>query len=138
MPVARRCDCGIVGVATHVHTLVLSASFQPARPMVSPPARRRGGKQIERQALVERSAREVGERWALGWRAELESEHRSAAGGWPGTIAQARACARAHLSAVLAGLQLAEPSTAELEQAARLTYARARAVWLAFAQAEDR
>jgi hypothetical protein len=39
---------------------------------------------------------------------------------------------------MLAGMQLAEPSTAELEQAARLTYARARAVWLAFAQSEDR
>jgi len=90
-----------------------------------------------RQSVVERSAHDGGEQWARGWRDELQSDHRRASGGWPGTIAQARVCARAHLSAELARLRLAAPSPTELEQAARLTYARARTVWLALAHGED-
>lgn len=105
--------------------------------MSSPGRRKVADYETERESLVEKSAHEVGERWARGWREELQSERRTAAGGWPGTIAQARACSGAHLSAELAKLRLAGPSTAELERAARLTYARARAVWLAFAQSED-
>jgi hypothetical protein len=91
----------------------------------------------DRQSVVERSANDGGEQWARGWRDELQSDHRRASGGWPGTIAQARVCARAHLTTELARLRLAGPSPAELEQAARLTYARARAVWLALAHGED-
>jgi hypothetical protein len=94
-------------------------------------------KNNDRQSVVERSAHDGGEQWARGWRTELQSDHRRASGGWPGTIAQARVCARAHLSAELARLRLAAPSSMELEQAARLTYARARAVWLALAHGED-
>ena len=94
-------------------------------------------KNNDRQSVVERSAHDGGEQWARGWRDELQSDHRRASGGWPGTIAQARVCARAHLSAELARLRLTGPSPAELEQAARLTYARARAVWLALAHGED-
>ena len=91
----------------------------------------------DRQSVVERSAHDGGEQWARGWRDELQMDHRRASGGWPGTIAQARVCARAHLSAELARLRLTGPSPTELEQAARLTYARARAVWLALAHGED-
>ena len=94
-------------------------------------------KNNDRQSVVERSAHDGGEQWARGWRDELQSDHRRASGGWPGTIAQARVCARANLSAELARLRLAGPSPTELEQAARLTYARARAVWLALAHGED-
>jgi hypothetical protein len=94
-------------------------------------------KNNDRQSVVERSAHDGGEVWARGWRDELQSDHRRASGGWPGTIAQARVCARANLSAELARLRLTGPSPAELEQAARLTYARARAVWLALAHGED-
>jgi hypothetical protein len=94
-------------------------------------------KNSDRQSVLERSATAGGEQWARGWRDELASDHRRAAGGWPGTIAQARVCARAHLSAELARLRLAGPSPAELEQAARLTYDRARAVWLALAHGEE-
>lgn len=94
-------------------------------------------KNNDRQSVVERSAHDGGEQWARGWRDELQSDHRRASGGWPGTIAQARVCARAHLSAELARLRLTGPSPAELEQAARLTYARARSVWLALAHGED-
>jgi hypothetical protein len=94
-------------------------------------------KSNDRQSVVERSAHDGGEQWARGWRDELQSDHRRASGGWPGTIAQARVCARANLSAALTRLRLAAPSPTELEQAARLTYARARSVWLALAHGED-
>jgi hypothetical protein len=91
---------------------------------------------IDRQSVVRKSARDGGDQWARGWRDQLQSDHRRATGGWPGTVAQARVCARAHLSAELSRLSLAAPSTEEVEQAARLTYARARAVWLSLAQDE--
>lgn len=91
----------------------------------------------DRLTVLERSARDIGERWARGWREELRSDDRPAAGGWPGTVAQARGRAREHLCAELARLRLAGPSPEELERAARLTYARARAVWLTFAQREE-
>jgi hypothetical protein len=90
-----------------------------------------------RQSVLERSAHDLGERWARERVEELRSEDRPAAGGWPGTMAQARACTRAHVSAELARLRLAGPTPEELERAARLTYARARAVWLASAQQEE-
>lgn len=94
-------------------------------------------KNSDRQSVLERSATAGGEQWAHRWRDELASSQRRAAGGWPGTIAQARVCARAHVSAELARLRLAGPSPAELEQAARVTYARARAVWLQLAHGEE-
>ena len=66
-------------------------------------------KNSDRQSVLERSATAGGEQWARRWRDELASSQRRAAGGWPGTIAQARVCARAHLSAELARLRLAGP-----------------------------
>lgn len=112
--------------------------FQPAKPLVSALGKRKGATpDDDRLTVLERSARDIGERWARGWREELRSDDRPAAGGWPGTVAQARGRAREHLCAELARLRLAGPSPEELERAARLTYARARAVWLTFAQREE-
>jgi hypothetical protein len=112
--------------------------LQPAKPQVSALGKRKGATpDDDRLTVLERSARDIGERWARGWREELRSDDRPAAGGWPGTVAQARGRAREHLCAELARLRLAGPSPEELERAARLTYARARAVWLTFAQREE-
>jgi hypothetical protein len=111
---------------------------QPAKPLVSALGKRKSAApDDDRLTVLERSARDIGERWARGWREELRSDDRPAAGGWPGTVAQARGRAREHLCAELARLRLASPSPEELERAARLTYARARAVWLTFAQREE-
>jgi hypothetical protein len=91
----------------------------------------------ERQALLDGSAKTVGDRWAQGWRDELRAADRPVAGGWPGTLGEARALSRAHLSREIARLRATAPTPDELERTARATYARARAAWLSFADAED-
>ena len=90
-----------------------------------------------RTLLLERAAASVGETWARGWLAELVSEGRSAAGGWPGTISQARSRVRAVVIAELARARFEPAGPAELDQTARVAYARAREVWLSSAKADD-
>ena len=79
----------------------------------------------------------VGETWARGWLAELGSEGRSAAGGWPGTITQARSRVRAVVTAELARARFQPAAADEVDRTARAAYARAREVWLASAKADD-
>jgi hypothetical protein len=93
--------------------------------------------EADRQSVLERGAQTIGEQWARGWRDELHSTNRRVAGGWPGTMTEARARARSHLGATLSRQRLGELSVTELEQAARATYARARATWLSFADTND-
>ena len=83
-----------------------------------------------RRLLLERSASETGEAWALRLFAELRAEGRRVVGGWPGTLTEARARVRAEL-------RRERPTHAEVEHAAGTAYARARHVWLASAQGED-
>jgi hypothetical protein len=63
----------------------------------------------------------------------LRAEGREVAGGWPGTLSEARHFVRAQLAR--SGLAVITPD--ELEQAARATYASARSTWLANAESED-
>ena len=79
----------------------------------------------------------VGETWARGWLAELGSEGRSAAGGWPGTITQARSRVRVMVTAELARARFQPAAADEVDRTARAAYARAREVWLASAKADD-
>ena len=90
-----------------------------------------------RSLLLERTAVTVGETWARGWLAELGSEGRSAAGGWPGTITQARSRVRAVVTAELARARFQPAAADEVDRTARAAYARAREVWLASAKADD-
>ena len=90
-----------------------------------------------RTLLLERAAVSVGETWARGWLAELGSEGRSAAGGWPGTITQARSRVRAVVTAELARARFQPAAADEVDRTARAAYARAREVWLASAKADD-
>ena len=90
-----------------------------------------------RSLLLERTAVAVGETWARGWLAELGSEGRSAAGGWPGTITQARSRVRAVVTAELARARFQPAAADEVDRTARAAYARAREVWLASAKADD-
>src|SRR5271155_4165875 len=90
-----------------------------------------------RSLLLERTAVAVGETWARGWLAELGSEGRSAAGGWPGTITQARSRVRAVVTAELARARCHPAAADEVDRTARAAYARAREVWLAQAKADD-
>jgi hypothetical protein len=90
-----------------------------------------------RSLLLERAALDVGESWARGWLAELGSEGRSVAGGWPGTISQARSRVRAFVTAELSRARFEPAAVDELDRTARAAYARARQVWLASAKAEE-
>jgi hypothetical protein len=98
-----------------------------------------GGEEIatRRTLLLERTAASVGETWARGWLAELGSEGRSAAGGWPGTITQARSRVRVMVTAELARARFQPAAADEVDKTARAAYARAREVWLASAKADD-
>ena len=71
----------------------------------------------------------VGDAWAQRVALDLRREQRTAAGGWPGTMSEARAHASAHFRG--------KPLTAgELEDAARAVYQRARGRWLAYARTD--
>ncbi len=90
-----------------------------------------------RSLLVDRAARSAGEDWAHAFVAELGAEGRSAAGGWPGTLSEARARVWPRLASALASERLQPAIHTEVDGAARTAYARARAVWAALAKADD-
>jgi hypothetical protein len=86
-----------------------------------------------RSSLLERAALDTATAWAHRRIDELRAEGREVAGGWPGTLSEARHFARASLArSGLGGI-----THEELEQVARATYARARSTWLASAGSED-
>jgi len=70
---------------------------------------------------VDDNAVDAGKAWAGAVRQELEDEGRTVAGGWPGTMTEARARA-SQLGA--AGL-----SAAERTRLARILYAAAKDTW---------
>lgn len=81
------------------------------------------------------AARGVGERWAQGWRSELQGQGRAAAGGWPGTLGEARARVMAFFAEELDGEEQLTPD--ELGWATKAAYASARRDWLARAEPGD-
>jgi hypothetical protein len=83
-----------------------------------------------RRALLERVAGEAGDDWVERLSSELTAEHRAAAGGWPGTVGEARSWSRPYL---LRHTTLSSPplTAEEFELSARMTYAHARRKWLA-------
>jgi hypothetical protein len=85
-----------------------------------------------RRAILENAALTAGEQWALSYRDEMRGQGRPIAGGWPGTLSEARARVAACLR-----LQERHGSTvtsAELTWLAKTAYARARRQWLAVAE----
>jgi hypothetical protein len=90
-----------------------------------------------RHALLERVAGEAGDDWVAQLENELLAECRPAAGGWPGTMGEARSWSRPYLSRSRA--LASSPLTAEeLELSARMTYAHARRAWLLRTQGGQR
>lgn len=79
---------------------------------------------------AESRAEESGRAWADAVREGLEREGRRAAGGWPGTVSEARARVA----------DLGEPagaSAGERDRLARVIYHAARSFWLMNRVAED-
>lgn len=72
---------------------------------------------------------ENGRAWADSVRAHLCSEGRAAAGGWPGTLSEARA-----RLATITGTS-AKPTADERDRLARLLYGAARQYWLVHREA---
>lgn len=79
-----------------------------------------------RRVVLERAATIAAKAWADRCMVEIRNEGRPLAGGWPGTLSEARGWARAELST-----QLVHPTHEELEWLAHTTYSRARDAWLA-------
>jgi hypothetical protein len=92
-----------------------------------------GSRVSSRRTALERAALDTAKAWAGSRMNALRAEGREVAGGWPGTLSEARHFVRAQLARN--GLSLVTHD--ELEQAARATYATARSTWLANAESED-
>ena len=89
-----------------------------------------------RRAFIQRSATALGRSWAERWREELRREGRPAAGGWPGTLREARSRVGHELPAEMRRRQMAAITEEERELAARTVYASARTEWRAHADLE--
>lgn len=83
-----------------------------------------------RRASIEQSAAAIGRVWAACCRDDLHSEGRPAAGGWPGTLSEARARVGRVLVVEIRGRRNQVTITnAERELAARAAYSSARDEW---------
>ena len=80
------------------------------------------------RGYVESHSQIVGDAWVQHVALDLRREQRTAAGGWPGTMSEARARTSAHFRGKL--------TREELEDAARAVYQRARGRWLAYARTD--
>lgn len=86
-----------------------------------------------RRIVLEQAALDTAKAWAHSRIDALRAEGREVAGGWPGTLSEARHFVRASLARKGVSFITHE----ELEQVARAAYARARSTWLASAESED-
>lgn len=82
-----------------------------------------------RRMFIEQSAILLGRAWADGCRKELRREGRPAAGGWPGTLREARTRVGQALTLELRGRKMPAMTEVEREIAARAAYASARIEW---------
>ncbi|EYF07679.1 hypothetical protein [Chondromyces apiculatus] len=83
----------------------------------------------ERRKFIEQRAIALGQSWAQGWRRDLQQQGRAVAGGWPGTLREARTYVERALATELRGRKMTAISTAEREAATKVAYASARNEW---------
>jgi hypothetical protein len=79
-------------------------------------------------------AERIGRGWAAELRASLLREKRRASGGWPGTLAEARA----HIARAMSTQAKCAVTGKESENAARVAYASARSAWRENCAADDK
>ena len=84
-----------------------------------------------RHVLLERCAQGEGSLWARETLDGIHAQLRSAAGGWPGTVSEARARMARYVLPALVRQGLAGATESEREQGARCLYHSARAQWIA-------
>jgi hypothetical protein len=92
---------------------------------------------VERIAVLEADSLAVGDAWVERVKLDLRRENRQAAGGWPGTMREARARTYAYFTNADATQRYGVLSPTELEHAVRAVYERARGQWLACAQTDE-
>ncbi|WP_050432245.1 hypothetical protein [Chondromyces crocatus] len=83
----------------------------------------------ERRKFIEERSQALGQSWAQGFRRELQQQGRAVAGGWPGTLREARTYVERALMTELRSRKMAMISGAERETAAKVAYASARSEW---------
>ena len=92
--------------------------------------RKRSSRSDRRQTLLSEQPILLGTAWAQGWCKTMQSDGRLVVGGWPGTLAEARARVQGHLGGELARRRMASLSIEELAQATSATYQQAKKDWL--------
>ena len=83
------------------------------------------------------AAGKLGVDWADRFREQLHRDGRPAAGGWPGTVAEARARVERLLLPALVQKRMPQATSAERAELARALYAAARQRWLERREIED-
>jgi len=91
----------------------------------------------DRRTLLERRATVEGELWAAETREQMSCERRLAAGGWPGTLREARARVSHLLVPWLTRQGMVLATSAEREEAAKILYSAARTNWLRHREADQ-
>jgi hypothetical protein len=97
---------------------------------------RRATNELERRELLELGSTSAGARWAACCRDELRKQGRPLAGGWPGTMSEARARVAAYFATELPRRGMGALTYQECEWAARTVYAAARRDWLKHGEQE--
>jgi hypothetical protein len=90
-----------------------------------------------RRTLLVATAADIGQRLFALRRDEIVREGRVLAGGWPGTVREARALTVALLAPEFARHQIAPPTNDELGWALRAAYDEARRAWRSSAERCD-
>jgi len=83
-----------------------------------------------RRTLLVAKAAEIGRRLFAVRRREVLGEGRVIAGGWPGTVREARAVVVAALAPALAERHMSAPTNDELGWVMHAAYGEARRAWL--------
>jgi len=102
----------------------LSAEELPIEPGKRP------SRSDQRQALLNDEPLLLGSSWARLWCKSMLDDGRMVVGGWPGTLAEARARIQGHLGGELARRRMPALSLEELALATHSTYQRAKKDWL--------
>lgn len=108
-----------------------AAPSQGAESAPSEPAADQDGSVLTtvRQQFIEQSANALGQAWARRWRQDLHREGRPAAGGWPGTMREARTQVEITLPGEMRHRKMPAITGVERELAARTAYSSARNEW---------
>jgi len=101
----------------------------PAEESTAAPGKR-PSRSDQRQALLSEEPRLLGSSWAQLWCKSMLSDGRLVVGGWPGTLAEARARIQGHLGGELARRRMPALSIEELATATSATYQQAKKDWL--------